>query len=120
MSDNEQHLEDQIVAIDEAERQIDIDENENTDLSASEECCVKVCSILTFILFPITCFCCFSIINQVERGVIFRFGRLKDKKVSNPGVQFLLPMIDEMHKIDVRSKLFDIQPQSVLKILSSG
>src|SRR5262245_8352355 len=41
------------------------------------------------------------IVNQVERGVVFRFGKARDR-VRQPGLAIILPLIDRMRKINVQ------------------
>ncbi|MFG6191775.1 SPFH domain-containing protein [Nonomuraea sp. JJY05] len=41
------------------------------------------------------------IINQVERGIVFRFGRAQ-KEIRRPGIAFLIPMVDRMKKVNVQ------------------
>ena len=39
-----------------------------------------------------------KILNEYERGVIFRLGRIIASK--GPGIIFLIPLIDKLHKIE--------------------
>ncbi|MEV4578301.1 slipin family protein [Nonomuraea jabiensis] len=43
----------------------------------------------------------FRIINQVERGIVFRFGRAQ-KEIRRPGVTFLIPVVDRLKKVNVQ------------------
>ncbi|PWA23195.1 hypothetical protein CCH79_00002270, partial [Gambusia affinis] len=53
-------------------------------------CCGWVLVILSgffvFLTFPITIWACFKIIQEYERAVIFRLGRITDRKAKGPGV----------------------------------
>lgn len=52
------------------------------------------------------------IIMEYQRGVVFRFGRLM---VSKPaGLRWIIPIIDRMRKIDMRTITMDIPPQDVI------
>ncbi|MFD1934299.1 SPFH domain-containing protein [Nonomuraea mangrovi] len=42
-----------------------------------------------------------KIVNQIERGVVFRFGRAQ-RKIRQPGITFLIPVVDRMRKINVQ------------------
>jgi len=53
-----------------------------------------------------------KILNEYERGVIFRLGRLIASK--GPGIIFLIPLIDKMQKISLRLITMDIPPQDVI------
>ncbi|HHF98168.1 slipin family protein [Candidatus Aerophobetes bacterium] len=52
------------------------------------------------------------IVTEYERGVIFRLGRLVG--VKGPGLFFLVPIVDRMVKISLRTMNFDVQPQEVI------
>lgn len=52
------------------------------------------------------------IINQYERGVVFRFGRLMD--IKQPGLRIIFPIIDNLTRIDTRIITFDIPSQDVI------
>jgi len=52
------------------------------------------------------------IVREYERGVIFRLGRLIGAK--GPGLFFLIPIIDRMIKIDLRTLTMDVPSQEVI------
>jgi regulator of protease activity HflC (stomatin/prohibitin superfamily) len=52
------------------------------------------------------------ILNEYERGVIFRLGRVIDMK--GPGIIILIPVVDRMVKVDMRTITMDIPPQDVI------
>ena len=52
------------------------------------------------------------VVTEYERGVIFRLGRLIGAK--GPGLFFLIPIVDRMTKISLRTVNFDVQPQEVI------
>lgn len=52
------------------------------------------------------------ILNEYERGVIFRLGRLI--AVKGPGIIFLIPLIDRMTKVSLRTVVMDVPPQDVI------
>ncbi len=54
-----------------------------------------------------------KIVREYERGVIFRLGRLLPKP-KGPGLIILIPMIDRMVKIDLRTIAMDVPPQDVI------
>jgi regulator of protease activity HflC (stomatin/prohibitin superfamily) len=41
------------------------------------------------------------VVNQVERGVVFRFGKAQ-REVRQPGLTFLIPVVDQMRKVNVQ------------------
>ncbi|MEN6319008.1 MAG: slipin family protein [Syntrophaceae bacterium] len=52
------------------------------------------------------------ILNEYERGVIFRLGRVLD--VKGPGLIILIPVVDRMVKVDMRTITMDVPPQDVI------
>ena len=52
------------------------------------------------------------ILNEYERGVIFRLERVID--VKGPGLIILIPVVDRMVKVDMRTITMDVPPQDVI------
>jgi len=52
------------------------------------------------------------ILNEYERGVIFRLGRVI--KAKGPGLIILIPVIDKMIKVSLRLIAMDVDPQDVI------
>jgi len=70
------------------------------------------------VFFVIILFCIVIIANAVrilreyERGVVFRLGRLI--AVKGPGIILLIPLIDKMVKVSLRTVVMDVPPQDVI------
>jgi regulator of protease activity HflC (stomatin/prohibitin superfamily) len=54
------------------------------------------------------------ILREYERGVIFRLGRVLDGGVKGPGLILLIPIIDKMVKVSLRTVVMDVPPQDVI------
>src|SRR5215213_1426696 len=54
-----------------------------------------------------------KVVKEYERGVIFRLGRVQGGP-KGPGLFILLPMVDRMVKIDLRTVTMDVPPQDVI------
>jgi regulator of protease activity HflC (stomatin/prohibitin superfamily) len=52
------------------------------------------------------------ILREYERGIIFRLGRLNG--VKGPGIILLIPIVDRMVKVSLRTVVMDIPPQDVI------
>ena len=52
------------------------------------------------------------VLREYERGVIFRLGRLIAQK--GPGLIFLIPIVDRMVRVDLRTVTLQIPPQEVI------
>uniref|UniRef100_A0A3Q4GYH2 Podocin n=1 Tax=Neolamprologus brichardi TaxID=32507 RepID=A0A3Q4GYH2_NEOBR len=75
---------------------------------------VILAGLFTVLLFPITIWFCLKIVQEYERAVIFRLGRITDRKPKGPGIFFVLPCTDSFVKVDLRTISFDIPPQEIL------
>eukprot|EP00794_Sanderia_malayensis_P015806 gene15806-17399_t len=74
-----------------------------------------VFSLLMFICtFPFSLMFCLKIVQEYERAVIFRVGRLKSGGAVGPGIFFILPCVDNYIKVDLRTVSFDVPPQEIL------
>src|SRR5215213_4424864 len=54
-----------------------------------------------------------KIVKEYERGVIFRLGRVTGGP-KGPGLFILLPFVDNMVKVDLRTVTLDVPPQDVI------
>ena len=52
------------------------------------------------------------ILREYERGVVFRLGRLVS--VRGPGLIILIPVIDKMVKVSLRTVVMDVPPQDII------
>src|ERR1700686_4707653 len=53
-----------------------------------------------------------KVLNEYERGVVFRLGRLTPYR--GPGIVFIIPVLERMVRIDLRTVTLDIPPQDVI------
>jgi len=53
-----------------------------------------------------------KVLREYERGVVFRLGRLIAAK--GPGIIFLIPFVDKMVKVSLRTIAMDVPPQDVI------
>jgi len=70
--------------------------------------------VLVVISMPLSLFCVVKVVQEYERAVIFRLGRLLTGGARGPGVFFIIPCVDIYEKIDMRSQTFEIPPQEIL------
>jgi regulator of protease activity HflC (stomatin/prohibitin superfamily) len=52
------------------------------------------------------------ILREYERGVVFRLGRMIG--IKGPGLILLIPMIDKMVKVSLRTVVMDVPPQDII------
>ncbi len=53
------------------------------------------------------------IVNQYERGVVFRLGRVR-KHVVQPGLRVIIPIVDQMRKVAMRTITLPIETQKII------
>src|SRR5687767_4936175 len=66
--------------------------------------------IIVFVIFVLAS--SIRILREYERGVVFRLGRLM--AVRGPGLIFLIPVIDKMVKVSLRTVVMDVPPQDII------
>ena len=67
-------------------------------------------AIIMLVVFFLTS--AIRVLNEYERGVIFRLGRVI--KAKGPGLIILIPVIDKMLKVSMRLIAMDVDPQDVI------
>jgi regulator of protease activity HflC (stomatin/prohibitin superfamily) len=68
--------------------------------------------ILVIFFAALLIFNIFKIMREYERGVIFRLGRLIP--VKGPGIIILIPGIDKLVRVDLRTITFDVPSQDII------
>jgi len=78
-------------------------------------CCMLVISVfLIIITFPFSLIFCIRIVQEYERAVLFRLGRVKRNGTVGPGMFFIVPCLDQIMVMDLRTVSFDVPPQEIL------
>ena len=90
------------------------------DISVCEEgagVCATLMTIISLIIIvaslPFSLFFVVKVVQEYERAVIFRLGRLLTGGARGPGVFFVIPCLDVYEKIDMRTSTYDVPPQEV-------
>ncbi len=63
--------------------------------------------VIVFIVFN-----AFRILREYERGVVFMLGRLW--KVKGPGLILVIPFIQQMVRVDLRTRVLEVEPQDLI------
>ena len=64
--------------------------------------------VFVFIIIPGV-----RIINQYERGVVFRLGKVRPM-IKEPGLRLLIPLVDQMRKVDMRIITLPVDSQKII------
>merc|ERR1719494_1074921 len=89
-------------------------DSEDDDNSCMASLLTFVSYLLVFITLPISIWGCVKVVQEYERAVIFRLGRLRSGGAKGPGLFFVLPCIDTYRCVDLRTGAFDVPPQEIL------
>lgn len=68
--------------------------------------------IAIVVLIVLFLFSAIKVLKEYERGVIFRLGRVIASK--GPGIIILIPLVDKMVKVSLRTVVMDVPPQDVI------
>lgn len=71
---------------------------------------ITTIAIIVLVIFFLSA--ALKILNEYERGVIFRLGRVI--KAKGPGLIILIPVIDKMVRVSLRLVVMDVDPQDVI------
>ena len=75
--------------------------------------------LLIIVTFPLSLLFTVKVVQEYERAVIFRLGRLLSGGASGPGVFFVIPCMDIYVKIDMRTATYEIPPQPTYHVSST-
>ena len=74
---------------------------------------VLVGSVLAVLLLVVILIKSIRILPEYERGVVFRLGRLRPSDYG-PGIFFLIPFVDRMVRVSLRTIVHDVPPQDII------
>jgi regulator of protease activity HflC (stomatin/prohibitin superfamily) len=72
---------------------------------------IVLVAVVAVILFILTS--AIKIVKEYERGVIFRLGRVQGR-AKGPGLFILIPVVDKMVKVGLRTVTLDVPPQDLI------
>ncbi|HEY6058266.1 MAG TPA: SPFH domain-containing protein [Candidatus Limnocylindrales bacterium] len=71
-----------------------------------------VVAVLVFILIFV--YLSIRVVQQYEKMVVFRLGRTSELMVRDPGLRFLIPIVDRPVKVDVREQFIEVPSQTTI------
>jgi regulator of protease activity HflC (stomatin/prohibitin superfamily) len=72
-----------------------------------------ISAVVVVVLIIAVLFAALKVLREYERGVVFRLGRLI-REPRGPGLIFLIPVLDRMVRIDLRTVTLTVPPQEVI------
>ncbi|OON22291.1 SPFH/Band 7/PHB domain protein, partial [Opisthorchis viverrini] len=76
--------------------------------------------LFIIITFPFSLCFTTKVIAEYERAVIFRLGRILPGGARGPGLFFIVPCMDRVRKVDLRTVTFDVPPQETAQLEKSA
>ena len=76
--------------------------------------------MLILVSLPLSLLFVVKVVQEYERAVIFRLGRLLTGGARGPGVFFVIPCVDIYEKVDLRTNTYEIPPQEVSRADMDG
>ena len=95
---------------------INKEKSEQQGSSFCEHILVALSYLLVAITFPFSMFVCLNVVQEFERAVLFRLGKLTKRGPVGPGLFFIAPCVDTIRVVDLRTVTFDVPPQLVLSM----
>lgn len=97
---------------------IKIHDDERANAAEGFGCCGYILIGISYLVFiftlPLSLLFSIRIVREYERAVIMRLGRIFDGGAKGPGLFFILPCIDDIVTVDLRTITFDVPPQEIL------
>merc|ERR1719278_1545153 len=69
---------------------------------------------IVIVTLPFSLCVCFKVVQEYERAVIFRLGRLLQGGSKGPGLHFSLPCVESHEVVDMRTITLSVPPQEIL------
>ncbi|MEA2537910.1 MAG: hypothetical protein QOF11_2144, partial [Chloroflexota bacterium] len=75
-----------------------------------------VLAAAVFVLVVVLVFLYLSVrvVQQYQKMVVFRLGKTNESMVRDPGLRFLIPIIDRPVKVDVREQFIEVPSQTTI------
>lgn len=67
----------------------------------------SIIAVIVLIVFMAT-----KVVWQYEKGVVFRFGKLRKER--KPGLNFIIPFVEKMIRVDMRLETLVVEPQEII------
>ena len=79
-----------------------------------ESAVVAVIAAFVVVVLLVIVYLSVRVVQQYEKMVVFRLGRTNETMVRDPGLRFLVPVIDRPVKVDVREQFIEVPSQTTI------
>jgi regulator of protease activity HflC (stomatin/prohibitin superfamily) len=73
---------------------------------------MSIAVLVIIVILALVVFSALKVLKEYERGVIFTFGRFD--KVKGPGIILVIPLVQQMSKVDLRVVVMEVPSQDVI------
>jgi regulator of protease activity HflC (stomatin/prohibitin superfamily) len=75
---------------------------------------LAVSAAILIIIVLVVLYLSVRVVQQYEKMVVFRLGRTNESLVRDPGLRFLIPIIDRPVKVDIREQFIEVPSQTTI------
>ena len=75
---------------------------------------IAVSAAFIVIVLLVIVYLSIRVVQQYEKMVVFRLGRTNESMIRDPGLRFLVPVIDRPVKVDVREQFIEVPSQTTI------
>jgi regulator of protease activity HflC (stomatin/prohibitin superfamily) len=75
---------------------------------------VGITAAILIVIVLVILYLSVRVVQQYEKMVVFRLGRTNESMVRDPGLRFLIPVIDRPVKVDVREQFIEVPSQTTI------
>src|SRR6187402_679584 len=75
---------------------------------------VDITAAILIVIVLVILYLSVRVVQQYEKMVVFRLGRTNESMVRDPGLRFLIPVIDRPVKVDVREQFIEVPSQTTI------
>jgi regulator of protease activity HflC (stomatin/prohibitin superfamily) len=79
-----------------------------------EAIALAVSAAIVLVIVLVILYLSVRVVQQYEKMVVFRLGRTNESMVRDPGLRFLIPIIDRPVKVDVREQFIEVPSQTTI------
>jgi regulator of protease activity HflC (stomatin/prohibitin superfamily) len=79
-----------------------------------EAIALAVSAAIVLVIVLVILYLSVRVVQQYEKMVVFRLGRTNESMVRDPGLRFLIPVIDRPVKVDVREQFIEVPSQTTI------
>src|SRR6187431_3596233 len=75
---------------------------------------VGITAAIVLVIVLVILYLSVRVVQQYEKMVVFRLGRTNESMVRDPGLRFLIPIIDRPVKVDIREQFIEVPSQTTI------